>query len=538
MGQVTGGRTIRAAGVTLSLACVGLAGVSCVSDEPPEPRAPAFSAAVNRVVNSAADPGDGSCTVSNCTLREAINAAGTTGISFAPGLSGPITLATPANGGGEILIGKSLTITGPGSGIVIQRRTTDPAFRIFRIGAGFTVSLTNLTIRNGKVGGSGGGILNDGTLSLANSTVSGGSATQGGGIYNQGSLTLTNSTVSGNSATAAFNAAGGIDNHGPLTIVHGTIASNSGLGIFNHNSFIATLSTTTAGQSSDCGIFNDGGTLRLTSSSVVGNSGCGIAANRGLTELTQARVVDNGNGGISLGHGKVTLRRSTVIGNSTTGDGGGVSNFAGNLTILSSTIMNNSAAGLGGGIFNTVSDPFGRLSSSLTLTNSTVSGNSAASGGGIDNSDEFGGAQMTVTNSTIAFNSATNGGGGIRQEDGSDNNNGVIFSNSLVAKNTAPTAPDALGSFSASFTLVGKGTGSSITNTNGNKVGKVTPNATAIDPKLGALALNGGPTRTHALLAGSPAIDAASATNCPAADQRGVARPQGGGCDMGSYEKQ
>ena len=114
----------------------------------------------------------------------------------------------------------------------------------------------------------------------------------------------------------------------------------------------------------------------------------------------------------------------------------------------------------------------------------------------------------------------------------------MSLSNSLVAKNTAPTAPDVRGSFSSSFSLVGNGTGSDITNTNGNKVGKVSPRASAIDPKLGALALNGGPTRTHALLSGSPAIDAASSADCPAKDQRGVTRPQGAGCDMGSYEKQ
>jgi hypothetical protein len=53
---------------------------------------------------------------------------------------------------------------------------------------------------------------------------------------------------------------------------------------------------------------------------------------------------------------------------------------------------------------------------------------------------------------------------------------------------------------------------------------------------LDPLADNGGPTLTHALLAGSPAIDAADAAVCPATDQRGVARPQGSACDVGSFE--
>ena len=56
------------------------------------------------------------------------------------------------------------------------------------------------------------------------------------------------------------------------------------------------------------------------------------------------------------------------------------------------------------------------------------------------------------------------------------------------------------------------------------------------DPLLGPLAFNGGPTETKALLLGGPAIDAGAAHGCPQYDQRGVARPQGAGCDIGAYE--
>jgi hypothetical protein len=69
-------------------------------------------------------------------------------------------------------------------------------------------------------------------------------------------------------------------------------------------------------------------------------------------------------------------------------------------------------------------------------------------------------------------------------------------------------------------------------------VGNVAPNTAPIDPKLGAIADNGGPTRTHELLLGSPAIDAASTPDCLPTDQRGVARPQGSACDMGSFERE
>jgi len=63
-------------------------------------------------------------------------------------------------------------------------------------------------------------------------------------------------------------------------------------------------------------------------------------------------------------------------------------------------------------------------------------------------------------------------------------------------------------------------------------------NTSPLDPKLGALASNGGPTKTPALRPGSPALDAASTADCPSTDQRGVVRPQGSVCDIGSYERQ
>jgi hypothetical protein len=172
------------------------------------------------------------------------------------------------------------------------------------------------------------------------------------------------------------------------------------------------------------------------------------------------------------------------------------------------------------------------------ITRSTVSGNAARSGGGIENSDRLGGAGVLVKNSTVAHNSAQNKGGGILNSSSidEDNPNSVFLVNSIAALNTAPNSPDVADGV-ARFSLIGDGTGSGISNTDGNQVGKVSPNSSRIDPQIGTLANNGGPTRTHSLLAGSPAIDAASNTDCPAKDQRGVARPQGAGCDIGSYER-
>jgi CSLREA domain-containing protein len=471
---------------------------------------PSFSTALaTRVVNSVADPGNGVCNASQCTLREAINDAGSTNITFAAGLTGPITLAKPSDGGGQLVINKTLAITGPSGGIVVRRRSTDPEFRILRIGTSGNVSLTNLTIRNGKIDGGGGGILSFGPL------------------------TLTNSTVSGNSADFG----GGIDNHARLTIVHSTIASNTGGGIFNHNNQTLAITTTTVGQNTGRGLVNDGGTLTLTSSTVAENVGGGISQARGTSTLSLTRVVDNSTagrgGGIFLFNGEMTIRTSTIARNSAA-TGGGVSNRDGStFTILRSTIMNNTASDAGGGIANEALG-FGRLGVLLTLVNSTVSGNSAPLGGGIFNSNFIDEAVATlrVTNSTVAGNSATQDGGGIFH------GGSLRLVNSLVAQNGAPTGADVLqvagASLSARFSLIGDGSGSGITNTNGNQVGT---SGSPIDPKIGPLANNGGPTRTHALLAGSPAIDAASSADCPAVDQRGVVRPQGAGCDIGSYER-
>jgi hypothetical protein len=231
---------------------------------------------------------------------------------------------------------------------------------------------------------------------------------------------------------------------------------------------------------------------------------------------------------------------STIIGNSAL-EGGGIFNwFKGNLTLTNSTVMNNAAQERGGGI-RSQARPRGGVR--VTLTNSTVSGNSAAFGAGIFSADDGeASASVSLVNSTVAFNAASQGAGGIAQSGIEDAF--LALTNSLVARNSAPAAPDIAGPdneverISASFSLIGDGSGTGITNDNGNQVGNVSPNTSPIDPSIGPLDDNGGPTHTHALLPDSPAIDAASAADCPATDQRGVARPQGLGCDIGSFERE
>ncbi len=471
------------------------------------------SAAAALVVNSLADPGDGTCNTRECTLREAIKDSRSSAITFAAGLAGSsIILARPGAGGGTLVIDKTLSITGPSGRVTITRPNADPEFRLMTIGDGGRASLANLSLRNGRTNRNGGGIINFGSLTLRNCIIADNRAFTGGGIDNHGPLTLTRTVVEHNTASSGFGV-GGIHNHlRRVSIARSSVGNNSGEGIFN-----------------------GGGSLEITNSTISDNSGGGVGQDWGGTTLDHVRILGNSGGGMSNHQGEVLLTNSVVALNH--GDfGAGITNSAGGrIRIVSSTISNNSASESGGGIHNTVGDPFGRLSAHIEILNSTISGNSAQVGGGIENSDRLGGAGVTVMNSTIARNTATREGGGVRNGESidEDNPNGVFLLNTIVALNSAPTAPDAADA-DARFSLIGNSTGSGISNSNGNQVGT---SSSPINPRIGPLVNNGGPTRTHALLAGSPAIDAASTPDCPATDQRGVARPRGTGCDIGSYEK-
>jgi CSLREA domain-containing protein len=221
----------------------------------------------------------------------------------------------------------------------------------------------------------------------------------------------------------------------------------------------------------------------------------------------------------------VTLRRGNSMG------GGGVVN-AGTLDLQGVTLEANTA-GEGGGVAN-----FG----TLTARNVTFSGNEAlADGGGLHNE-----GTATLNNVTFADNVAdsdANGvgdGGGIRADSGT-----VTIQNTLLGGNTDkstgadPNHPDCSGSVaSGGYNLIQSTTGCTI-------AGSATGNITGKNPQLMGLADNGGPTPTRALRKGSPAVDAgnpaapgSSPTACETTDQRGVKRPQGPRCDIGSFERE
>jgi hypothetical protein len=477
------------------------------------------------------------------SLRDAIatTPAGGT-VNFQSGLSGTITLT-----GGELAIGKNLTIAGPGASVITV--SGNHASRVFDIAATETVTISGLTITDGSVTGanSGGGVLNSGTLAIASAILSGNSATGssatgGGGIANTGTLTVTSSTLSGNYSVEN---GGGIWNqlNGTLTVTASTLSGNSagtGGGIWNVGTLTVTNSTLSGNSAgSGGGIENAVGTLTVTASTLTGNSavsgGGGInnSSNGRLTITASTLSGNSATGGIDvpgIGGGiyntspqGVTLTSSTLSGNSASVEGGGIFNAVnGMVTVTASTLSGNSASSLGGGIYSD--------SSTVILANSTLSGNSATYGGGIYNSGLD--STLTVTSCTLSGNSASSLGGGIYSGAGL-----IALRNTILAGNTAPTGPDVDGILnSQGHNLIGDGSGGS----GFVATDLVGTSASPVDPKLGPLQDNGGPTQTMALLPGSPAIGAGDPTGAPLYDQRGPGFPRvvNGKIDIGAFEVQ
>ncbi|MEW6494201.1 MAG: DUF4347 domain-containing protein [Cyanobacteriota bacterium] len=457
------------------------------------------------------------------------------------------------------------------------------------------LTVINSTIRDNKssfanVDGRGGGISNGfgsdiANLTVINSTISGNRADSAGGIFNDSTLTVINSTISGN--RAEFGIGGGIEmRSGTLTVSGTTIRDNSaareggGINIGDSPNTLILSDSTISGNSAG----NDGGgiysigssnTLEVTNSTIsgnlAGNSGGGIEISEGgnLT-LTDSTISDNTaklfGGGILNEQSTVTVTNSTISSNQTDEEdgsaGGGIYNNRGTVAVTDTTISDNYARLSGGGIFS--------LLGTLTVTSSTISGNRAefGSGGGLNT---FGGT-LTVTNSTISGNTAGTDGGGIESSlsnltvinstitqnmagaspfssfangGGISSSSGGTIKNTIIAGNSVKTelvevSRDVYGFFNttdSNSNLIGDGTGSNFTNgINGNIVGT---SCNPIDPLLGRLQDNGGPTFTHALLDGSPAINAGNNANIPdgiTTDQHGEPRIVDDTVDIGAFE--
>jgi CSLREA domain-containing protein len=319
-------------------------------------------------------------------------------------------------------------------------------------------------------------------VSLSNLTIQGGETPQGG---------------SGAQANG-----GGILNFGTLTIAHSRI-------VHNHSADFG-------------GAVANNGSLTAIDSQVSDNiavSGGGIGNATGATfTLTRTVIHDNQamvGGGIDM-DGQGRIHASTIHGNRATAGGGmNIGTTQARLLMSHSTISANIAesattSGYGGGVLS---------AGTLQITNSTISGNQATrAGGGIVQSQcQDCPSQLNWT--TITANQAATGGG--LWIDASV----LEAAHTLLANNNGG---DCAGPLSSSdYNLIGNVSGCQIT-------GITTHHVEGQAPQLAPLANNGGPTWTHALQPGSPAIGTAGA--CQGDDQRGHPRPQGPACDIGAYE--
>ncbi len=495
---------------------------------------PNARAAGTFTVNSLGDtpdaiPGNGLCADAGgqCTLRAALDEANVSQdpdtINFS--VTGTINLTGPLP-----IIGTNLTVNGPGSSQLTVRRNTGGDYRILALGNNSTVNISGLTITNGKT---------------ADAATPGQTAQPGAGISSVGNLTLTDVVVTGNRTgngatdVSSFGGWGGfgagISAGGRLTLINVTISNNitgngatgtfggsggSGAGIaFGGFELTMTNCTVTGNTTGNGAAGTNGG-----ASGGNGGAGGGIQIFGGTAALTNVVISGNATGdgisgssggeggGIALFTGIVSTLVNVTVSNNTTGDGGGgtagqggrgagIANH-GTMTVRNSLINGNvtgtagatlgDSGGIGGGIFNgAVTD----------LVNTTISGNrtsgSNAPGGGFYNN----GSTVTITNCTITGNEAvTHVGNGMFQ---SLFVSGITtVQNTIIAQNVG--GPDTSGNFnSLGNNLIGNADDST-----GFHSGDLKGNtATPLNAMLGPLAANGGPTMTHALLAGSPALD-------------------------------
>jgi Bacterial Ig-like domain len=374
--------------------------------------------------------------------------------------------------------------------IVDANTTTGVADTInFNLGSSATITLTSAQLPDITDGA---GLTIDG--GSADITISGANQYRVFEVGSGAKLTLSNLTVADGAAAETdpyLGRGGGINNNGgTVTVSNSTLSGNSA-------SF---------GHAAGGGIYN-GGTLEVSNSTLSGNSSGNSAPGGGAP------------GGGIYNAGTATVSNSTLSGNSAIYDGGGIFN-SGTLEVSNSTLSGNSAAGGGGGINN--DSDFG---GTATVSNSTLSGNSASFGGGII---MFSGT-LEVSNSTLSGNS-----GGAYLSGGAT----ATFKNTIVANSPSENGNCWSIPNDGGYNLDSDNTCGFSTNNN---------SLSGVDPMLGPLADNGGPTQTHALLEGSPAIDKGNSFG-ESTDQRGLVRPSnfvgipdasgGDGSDIGAFELQ
>jgi CSLREA domain-containing protein len=457
------------------------------------------------VVNTTADDNtvNGNCTlreailsvnlnlaVDGCTAGDAVN-----DIIDLTGMSGNITL-------GSVLpdITKNVSIIGPGhTYLTVNANGTGRVFTINSSGSNKTVTIPGLTITGGNDVNSGGAIFISAgdTLNLSSSVISYSNAPNGGGIFNAGDVVMNGCSIENNSAQQY---GGGIYTQtGTMTIVNSSIQPNTAGGYGG-------------------GIFIWNGVVNFDNSVIASSTaswGGGLSMAQGTTTIARSVIANNTasngcGGGIYTQDGTLTVSNSNITMNTSGTPGSGWSGggvFANmNFTLTDSTVYGNQAGG-GAGV---------TVQGNAVVVNSTFSGNTSINGATIFNT-ACDSCTITITNSTIANNTGI----------GLTNDRYATLKNVILANNSS-------GNCSGAITSQGHNLDS------GSTCGLSNPgDLSNTDPLLGPLDGSG----THALLPGSPAIDAGDSVGCPAKDQRGISRPQDGNgdgssaCDIGAFER-
>ncbi len=390
-------------------------------------------------------------------------------------------------------------------------------------GSSASVSISGSTFSSNTAGQGGGGasFADFTTLTVSSSTFSKNTATfsPGGGLlistYTSGTFSLTNNTIQGNIAQGPQSPGGGVCFEAlsdaaetirvALTISGNTVTGNSagdgGGGLYVSADQYTALTATVSGNT-------------ISSNSISHQSGGGLylsAASR-TNSVSISQNTFSGNGGGYVGGGLWMAVAGT-----------------GQATLAGDTFASNTARDSGGGVFIASS---GASANPVKLIDDTLSGNTAVYDGGGLYVDDL--STVKLVNVTIASNKAAVGGGVYDASGGAIN-----LVNTLIATNTASSAAvgyDVYGAFTeieAGFDLIGISDGST-----GFTVGTLVGTfAKPLNPKLGALAANGGPTQTMALLAGSAALQAGttSDSDVPTEDQRGTAWSDPSKPNIGAY---
>ncbi len=465
-------------------------------------------------VTNLADSGLGS-------LRQAVlnanAAAGPDDVVFGPGVLGTITLIT-----GEIAISDPLVVHGPG--IAVLTVSGNDLTRVFyvekpSVATPIDVTLSGLTLTHGR------GILDHSSLGWV-----------GGAVFANGeNLSILDSVISNSTAglpqdPPAFTCGGNVALLNPAEV--------SGVTLRIVNSLLT--GGTTQGVSGDLGgnLWVVSAKLVLDRSTLSGGSaesggglfGGSLAAGSIIVLSTiSGNQAESRGGGIASGFfgtvGELTIQSSTISGNTmlSGGSGGGIAAFQSHVQILDSTISGNQGGDTGGGV--------GSESSSLTFTNSTISNNQARLGGGI----YFEGADpgsLILRLTTVSNNIASVRGGSLLAAN--PDATVVQLDHSILAHGAPQDLDGPGGPFPGSLTA-----NYSLIEAPGTVLVVGAHNLIGTDPLLGPLASNGGPTLTHKLLPGSPALDAGDPAipSPPATDQRGFARIVGPAIDLGAVEE-